>query len=86
MAATGAQTSFGRIRPAALLGHSDIVASLGLISILMLMIIPLPPILLDLCLAANITIAILILIISLYTQRAMEFSIFPSLLLATTLF
>ena len=86
MAATGAQTFFGRIRPADLLGHSDIVASLGLISILMLMIIPLPPILLDLCLAANITIAILILIISLYTQRAMEFSIFPSLLLATTLF
>lgn len=86
MAATGAQTFFSRIRPADLLGHSDIVASLGLISILMLMIIPLPPILLDLCLAANITIAILILIISLYTQRAMEFSIFPSLLLATTLF
>nr|MBP7517652.1 FHIPEP family type III secretion protein [Desulfobulbus sp.] len=86
MAATGAQTFFGRIRPADLLGRSDIVASLGLISILMLMIIPLPAMLLDLCLAANITIAVLILIISLYTERAMDFSIFPSLLLATTLF
>lgn len=86
MEATGRQTLLSRIRPGELLGHSDIVASLGLISILMLMIIPLPPILLDLCLATNITIAVLILIISLYTQRAVEFSIFPALLLTTTLF
>jgi flagellar biosynthesis protein FlhA len=86
MEATGAQTLLGRIRIKDLLQRSDIMASLGLIGILMLMIIPLPPMILDLCLSLNITIAILILIISLYTEKAVEFSIFPSILLTTTLF
>jgi len=69
-----------------LITRSDIWAPVGIIGILLLMIIPLPPMVLDLCLSLNITIAILILIISLYTEKAVEFSIFPSLLLATTLF
>ncbi|MDY0397202.1 MAG: flagellar biosynthesis protein FlhA [Desulfuromonas thiophila] len=69
-----------------LLVRSDIVAALGLVMILMLMIIPLPPVLLDICLALNITIALLILIISLYTARSVEFAVFPAVLLATTLF
>ncbi len=86
MEATGRPTLLSRIRPSELLQRSDIMAPLGIIGILMLMIIPLPPMLLDLCLSLNITIAILILIISLYTEKAVEFSIFPSLLLATTLF
>ncbi len=58
--------------------RSDIVAALGLVSILMIMIIPLPSIMLDLFLSMNITIALLILIISLYTIKATDFSIFPS--------
>ncbi len=86
MEATGAQTLLSRVRIKELLQRSDILASLGLFGILMLMIIPLPPMLLDLCLSLNITIAILILIISLYTEKATEFSIFPSVLLITTLF
>ncbi|MBT8363041.1 MAG: flagellar biosynthesis protein FlhA [Desulfobacterales bacterium] len=69
-----------------LLRRSDVIASLGLVGILMIMIIPLPSIMLDLFLSMNITIAILILIISLYTIKAIEFSIFPSILLTTTLF
>ena len=68
-----------------LLGRSDIMAAMGLVSILMIMIIPLPPIVLDLFLSFNITIALLILVIALYTFKATEFSIFPSILLATTL-
>ncbi len=86
MEATQVQTLLARIRPAELLKRSDIMASLGLIGILMLMIIPLPSMILDVCLAFNITIAILILVISLYTEKAVEFSIFPSILLVTTLF
>ena len=86
MEATGAQTLLSRISFKDLLQRSDIMASLGLIGILMLMIVPLPAMLLDLCLSLNITIAILILIISLYTEKAVEFSIFPSILLITTLF
>jgi flagellar biosynthesis protein FlhA len=86
MEATATQTLLGRLRPDELLRRSDIMAPLGIICILMLMIIPLPPMLLDLCLALNITIGILILIICLYSEKAVEFSIFPSVLLITTLF
>jgi flagellar biosynthesis protein FlhA len=62
------------------------MAAFGLVGILMIMIIPLPSIVLDLFLSMNITIALLILIISLFTVKAIDFSIFPAILLATTLF
>ena len=62
------------------------MAAVGLVSILMIMIIPLPSIILDIFLATNITIALLILIISLYAVKAVEFSIFPAVLLTSTLF
>ncbi len=74
------------LRVKQLFGRSDVIAALGLVSILMIMIIPLPSIILDLFLSMNITIALLILIISLYTVKATDFSIFPSILLTTTLF
>ncbi len=86
MESTRAQTMFDQLQIKELVKRSDIWASLGIVGILMLMIIPLPPMILDLCLSLNITLAILILIISLYTDKALDFSIFPSLLLATTLF
>lgn len=86
MELTSVQNTLTNLRFKQLLGRSDIVAALGLVSILMIMIIPLPSIVLDLFLSMNITIALLILIISLYTVKATEFSIFPSILLTTTLF
>ncbi|MCL2457628.1 MAG: flagellar biosynthesis protein FlhA [Desulfobulbus sp.] len=86
MEATGTATLLGRIKPIDLLRRSDIMAAVGLIGILMMMIVPLPALILDLCLSLNITIALLILIISLYTEKAVEFSIFPAILLITTLF
>lgn len=69
-----------------LLVRSDVMAALGLVTILMLMIIPLPAILLDMFLSLNITTALLILVMSLYMARSVEFAIFPAVLLATTLF
>lgn len=66
--------------------RSDVIVALALVAILLVMIIPIPTALLDIFLATNITVALLILIISLYTARALDFSVFPSLLLATTLF
>jgi flagellar biosynthesis protein FlhA len=66
--------------------RSDVMVAVGLISILLLMIIPLPSFLLDIFLSLNITVSLLVMIISLYTLRALDFAIFPSLLLATTLF
>lgn len=66
--------------------NSDIILALGLIFILGLMLIPLPPSILDFFLAINISLAILILIVSLYIQSPLDISIFPGLLLVLTLF
>lgn len=70
----------------ALVFRSDVMVAFGLVAILMVMILPLPSFLLDIFLSLNITIALLILIICLYTMKALEFALFPSVLLATTLF
>ncbi len=86
MELTGQGSIFSRMQIRALMQRADVMAAFGLIGILMIMIIPLPSILLDLFLSMNITIALLILVISLFTVRAIDFSIFPSILLATTLF
>ncbi len=51
----------------------------------LVIIAPLPAMLLDLLLAANITAAVLILLTTIYVRRPLEFSVFPAILLATTL-
>ncbi len=86
MELTSIQSKLTNLPIKQLIYRSDIIAALGLVSVLMIMIIPLPSIVLDLFLSMNITIALLILIVSLYTVKAIEFSIFPSILLTTTLF
>jgi len=65
---------------------SDMGMVLFVIGILMAMLLPLPPVLLDLSLALNITISVIVLITSMYTLKPLEFSIFPSMLLVLTLF
>ncbi len=65
---------------------SEVIAVVGVMTVLAVMIVPLPAILLDFFLALNITVAVIILLISLYTLKPLDFSIFPSLLLITTLF
>ncbi|MGD8777621.1 MAG: flagellar biosynthesis protein FlhA [Ignavibacteria bacterium] len=69
-----------------LLKNSDILLAFGIIFILGLMIIPLPAFFLDFLLAINISLAILILIVSLYISSPLDISIFPGLLLVLTLF
>lgn len=66
--------------------NSDLLIAIGLLSILTIMIIPLPVILLDLALAFSLATGILILLVALYIHRPLDFSVFPSLLLITTLF
>jgi len=68
------------------LKNGDIVLSVGVVGVLMLMILPLPRVLLDLLLAFNLSLALIILFVSMYTLRPMEFSAFPSMLLLVTLF
>ncbi|WP_035297331.1 flagellar biosynthesis protein FlhA [Brevibacillus thermoruber] len=59
---------------------------LFVISIVVMMVIPLPSELLDLLLILNISLALTILLVSMYTKEALQFSIFPTVLLITTLF
>ena len=64
----------------------DLLIAVALIAVLAVMIIPLPAFMLDLALTVSLTLSLLILLVGIYTDRALDFSIFPSLLLITTLF
>jgi flagellar biosynthesis protein FlhA len=66
--------------------HGDIAIVLGVIGILLVMIVPLPPSVLDMLLAINITVSIVTLLIVLYTLQPIDFSVFPSFLLVITMF
>ena len=68
------------------LKNSDIIFAFGIIFILGLMIIPLPPFFLDFLLAINISLAVLILIVALYINSPLDISVFPGLLLVLTIF
>ena len=59
---------------------------IGVIGIIVMMVVPLPTFLLDLLIALNITGALLILLIAMFVQRPLDFSVFPALLLVATLF
>jgi flagellar biosynthesis protein FlhA len=65
--------------------YRDLVLPMGIIGCLVVILVPLPPMLMDLLLAANITVGVIVLLTTVYVQTPLEFSIFPSLLLATTL-
>ncbi|RIX51810.1 flagellar biosynthesis protein FlhA [Paenibacillus nanensis] len=64
----------------------DLFIIFGIIGIVLMMIIPVPIFLIDILLILNISIALMILLVSMNTKEALDFSIFPSLLLITTLF
>lgn len=74
----GATSPLGRLQ--------ELILPVGIISSVLVIVVPLPPELLDLLLSANITIAVIMLLTTVYVRTPLEFSIFPSLLLATTLF
>ncbi|HYO84963.1 MAG TPA: flagellar biosynthesis protein FlhA [Dermatophilaceae bacterium] len=58
----------------------------AIIGIVVMMVIPVPPLLLDLLLAFNIALSVLIMLVSLNVTRPLDFAVFPSLLLIATLF
>jgi flagellar biosynthesis protein FlhA len=63
----------------------DYLLPLGIIACLMVIFVPLPPAIMDILLAANITLAVVILLATVYVKAPLELSVFPSLLLVTTL-
>jgi flagellar biosynthesis protein FlhA len=58
----------------------------GVVSIVIMMVVPLPTALLDILIAVNITFALLVLLVSMFVRRPLDFAVFPSLLLVATLF
>ena len=69
----------------ALARRQDLVLPLAMIASVLVIMVPLPAELLDVLLAGNICVAILVLLTTIYVRTPLEFSIFPSLLLTTTL-
>ena len=63
-----------------------LMVPIALISLLAVIIVPLPPILIDLLLVANLALAALILLTTIFVDSPLDFSVFPSLLLFTTMF
>jgi len=66
--------------------QSNVILTVGLVTILVTLLIPLPTMLLDALLAASISLSIAVLIVTLSSKEALELSTFPSLLLFVTLF
>ncbi|MCX7841513.1 MAG: flagellar biosynthesis protein FlhA [Clostridia bacterium] len=64
----------------------DVFVAVIIVAIILIMIIPIPGILLDIFLALNISISVILLLNAVYAKTALELSIFPSLLLITTLY
>lgn len=68
-----------------LASRSDIVLALGVIGIITVLVIPVPPALLDFALAFNITFSLVVLLSTLYVTRPLDLSVFPGMLLIVTL-
>lgn len=65
---------------------TDILVPMAVVGIVLLMIIPVPDTIIDFLLSINIAVSLLILLISMFNQEPLQFSIFPSMLLVTTVF
>ena len=66
--------------------YVDVLIAAAIFTIIILIIVPLSTVLLDFFLIINITLAIMVLLMTLFTKEALEFSVFPPLLLVLTLF
>ena len=63
----------------------SLILPVAIIASVLVILIPLPTVLMDLLLAANITLAVIVLLTTIYVRTPLEFSVFPSILLASTL-
>jgi flagellar biosynthesis protein FlhA len=81
------QTTTREVLPAIgrALRQSDVLMALGVIAILVVLILPLPPLLLDLLLALSIMFSVLVLLTALFIEKPLDFSAFPTVLLIATM-
>ncbi len=64
--------------------RGDVALAFGIVVVLMFMLVPMPPIIVDFGLAISITLSIMILMMTLFIRKPLEFSTFPAILLITT--
>lgn len=69
-----------------LLKNNDMIMAVGLVIIIAMMIIPLPPMMLDILLTLNISLSVIILLVCLFIKEPLEYSSFPIILLIATIF
>jgi flagellar biosynthesis protein FlhA len=69
-----------------LLKHTDLLAAVAVVMVVTMLVVPLPPMLLDLLITLNISAALTIVVATMYLGKALDFASFPSLLLLTTMF
>jgi flagellar biosynthesis protein FlhA len=72
--------------PSARANWREFALPMAVLGIIMAMIAPLPPFLLDILISANITLSVIVLLVSLYITKPVDFSVFPTTLLLMTLF
>jgi flagellar biosynthesis protein FlhA len=68
------------------LKHTDLVGAVAVVVVVTMLIVPLPSMLLDLFITINISAALAVVVATMYLNKPLEFSAFPSLLLLTTIF
>ena len=68
------------------MNKNDILLGIGVIAVVSMLVLPMPTFLLDFFLAISVMIGMLILLITMYVPRSYDFSVFPTLLLITTVF
>lgn len=66
--------------------NTDLFIAISLLAIIAVMLIPLPPVMLDIALTFSLSLSLLILLTAIYVSKTLDFTSFPSLLLMTTLF
>jgi flagellar biosynthesis protein FlhA len=76
----------GTLPTSTLAQRSELILAIALLGLLVVMLVPLPPVLLDLLLAFNLALTILLILVTLSVKQPLDFSVFPSLLLLLTLF
>jgi flagellar biosynthesis protein FlhA len=67
------------------IGHQDLLFATGMVLLLAVLVLPMPSWLVDLGLATSITLSVLILMVAIWIERPLDFSVFPTVLLVATL-
>jgi type III secretion protein V len=80
------QSAANNASEGALTRYSDLVLVAGVVAIVALMVLPLPIFVIDVLVAVNLTMGVMLLLMAIYIGSPLEFSVFPSVLLISTLF